>query len=430
MPTRQDQLHSYQFMIQRVVAALVMHETDPPQAPFRRIAGATLAGVMVAALALAATAVYGVLKPGDEAGWRDGGAVIVERESGARYVLRDGRLHPVANYASALLILGAPEPATMLVGRAALLGVPRGVPLGIPDAPDSLPAAGSLVGTPWTVCSRRGGPVLFVGPREVGGRPLGEVGVLAGRADAAVYLIWRNRRHLVREPGVVLPALGWGAEPVAPVAAAVLDVIPAGDDLGRIAIPGRGRPSRVPRARVGEVFTISSQGGGRQYAVAVRDGLAGITQVQADLLIGDPLTGQRAPRVLAAGEYAALPKVGALVPASAQAPPASSPSLIRPDGDVCAVVGGEVDLLVDVAVPDAGRVVVPPEGSAVVESGRSGGLWLVTDLGLRYALPGPDVLTVLGLGGVRPVRLPPAVLALVPAGPVLDPEAARSPVIG
>ena len=54
MPSRQDQLHSYQFMVQRVVAALVMRETDPAQSPFRRAAGASLASVLVR---------------GDRAGW-------------------------------------------------------------------------------------------------------------------------------------------------------------------------------------------------------------------------------------------------------------------------------------------------------------------------------------------------------------------------
>src|SRR5215217_6301502 len=48
MPSRQDQLHSYQFSVQRVVSALVMRETDPAQAPFRRAAGATLASILLA----------------------------------------------------------------------------------------------------------------------------------------------------------------------------------------------------------------------------------------------------------------------------------------------------------------------------------------------------------------------------------------------
>src|SRR5690606_9707233 len=138
---------------QRVVAALVMHDTDPPQSPSRRIAGATLAGALVAALALGAVAAYGMLSGRGDPGWRDGGAVVVERESGARFVYRDGRLYPVANHTSALLIIGSASAKTVHVPRASLADVPRGTPLGIPDAPDPLPAAERLVGAPWTLCS-------------------------------------------------------------------------------------------------------------------------------------------------------------------------------------------------------------------------------------------------------------------------------------
>src|SRR5947209_6828481 len=109
MSSRQDQLHSYQFMVQRVVAALVMRETDPVRSPFRRIAGSTLVGVLLAALALGGVAAYSVINPGGSVAWRDESAVIVEKETGAIYVYRDHLLHPVRNYTSALLVLGTPS---------------------------------------------------------------------------------------------------------------------------------------------------------------------------------------------------------------------------------------------------------------------------------------------------------------------------------
>ena len=75
MASRQDQLHSYQFTVQRVVSALVAGDTDPARPPFRRAAGGILAGVLLGALTLAAVAVYGVLAPGGGTGWRDGNSV-------------------------------------------------------------------------------------------------------------------------------------------------------------------------------------------------------------------------------------------------------------------------------------------------------------------------------------------------------------------
>ena len=64
MASKRDQLQSYQFLVQRFVSALVMHETDPAHLPFRRLAGAAFASVMVAVLALAGVGIYGLLRPG------------------------------------------------------------------------------------------------------------------------------------------------------------------------------------------------------------------------------------------------------------------------------------------------------------------------------------------------------------------------------
>src|SRR5262245_44368951 len=114
MSSRQDQRHSYQFMGQRLMAAIVLRDTDPVRPPFRRLVAATSAGVLLATLALAAVAGYGLLVRDDDS-WHAGDALIVAKESSARYVYRDGRLHPVLNYTSALLILGTGRPRTVYV---------------------------------------------------------------------------------------------------------------------------------------------------------------------------------------------------------------------------------------------------------------------------------------------------------------------------
>jgi hypothetical protein len=109
-------------------------------------------------------------------------------------------------------------------------------------------------------------------------------------------------------------------------------------------------------------------------------------------------------------------------------------------------------LLVDVPLPDlsgavatrattargtvlADRVVVASGTGALVTSvaapGASpAGLFLVTDLGARYSLPSSDVIAVLGYGGVTPAVLPAEMVALLPAGPALDPAAAQAPTSG
>lgn len=460
MPSRQDQLHSYQFMVQRVVAALVMRETDPPQSPFRRAAGATLASVLIAVIAFGGVAIYGAFVGGGATNWRDGDAVIVVEGSGARYVYQDEKLHPVLNYTSGLLIVGASEPRTVKVSAKSIEGVPRGNPLGIVDAPDALPAADRLVGAPWTVCSMRadaGGSAarsaLLVGAAPSGGRALGDDGVLARHPDGSLHLIWHNRRYLLRDRDLVLTALTWTSQRPVPVAPALLNALPAGADLARIPVPGQGEPSlAVPDARIGDVFVVESQGGGRQYAVAQRDGLAGITQVQADLLI-TAQGRQSKPTPMSQGRFNDIRKLPELVPSDAAAPPATTPKLADPgNGVVCGEVrddSGVSEIRVGADAPKvdglprtgarssaggalADYIVVPPGRGAVVEAaaapGATGGaISVVTDLGRRYAVAAPDVLGMIGYGAVKPLRLPASLVALVPAGAALDPVAARGP---
>ncbi|MEV1015306.1 type VII secretion protein EccB [Micromonospora sp. NPDC049801] len=451
MPSRQDQLHSYQFSVQRAVAALVMRETDPAQSPFRRLAGAGLASVLVAVIGLGGAALYGLFAGGGTR-WRDPGAVIVEKESGARFVYREQKLHPVLNYASALLIVGADRSKTVLVSRRSIDGVPRGLPLGIADAPDSLPAPGRLAKSPWTVCSTTAGAdsrsALLIGVDPDGGRPLGDEALLLRHPDGDLHLVWHQRRYLIRDPNRVLAALATTRTRAVPVAPALLNALPAGVDLAPPPLPGEGRPSaRVPGATIGQVYLVRNSGGGRQYAVALDDGLAGITELQAGLLLARTGQGESEPMTL--GRFAALPTMPDLAPSGPTAPPPAPPRLAATDeAAICTRVGdddaGEVRWGVHLpdlaAVPRtapsggaalADHVVVQPGGGAVVEAaaapGASGGaVSVVTDLGRRYVLADREVLPMLGYRDVRPVRLPAGLVSLVPAGATLDPAAARA----
>lgn len=468
MPSRQDQLHSYQFMVQRVVAALVMRETDPAQSPFRRAALATLASVLVAAIGLAGIGVYGLIVGGGSTNWRNTDAVIVEKETGALFVYRDEKLHPVLNYASALLIVGSAAPKRVLISSKSIAGVPRGTPLGINDAPDSLPSAKRIVGPPWTLCSTQSAPgdeatrsVLLIGADAGGsavttGQSIEDKAVLASHPDGGVHLLWNNHRYRIRNQSRVLSALGWASQPPVRAAPALLNAVPAGTDLAPIDVTGRGEESAaVPGTTVGEVFVVNAIGGAQQYAVGLRNGLAGITEVQAALILAEDDAGQSEPTELSSGRFASARKANSLVPQGEEAPPSTAPELLDPDqGTVCAVVRGDAgiaDIRISTTVPDssdavrtgerteagtvlADLVVVEPGRGAVVESvaapGATGGaLSVVTDLGVRYSVPNRDVLATLGYGGVRPVRMSASLVALLPSGRALDPDAARAPAV-
>ena len=464
MALRQDPLDSSPLMRERVVSALVVRDSDPPQPPFRGAGGAALASILIAAIAVGAVAVWARFTGAGEQDWRDPGAVIVEAETGARYLWREPLLHPLANYTSAQLLLGRPAPPTVTVPREALDGIPRGRPLGIPGAPDSLPAAGALVRGAWTVCSGVGAAggrpqaVLAAGGEVAGATGAGEAGgpaagtALADRAllvrDPAgdPHLIWREQRYRVRDPEVVLPALGWAGAPPAPVAQALLAALPARADLARIEVPGLGQPApAVPGARAGEVFAVASRAGRPQHAVAFPDGLALLTPVQVDILLTDPrvgsVLGQEEPVPMSPAEFAALPKLdGEAVPGAGW--PATVPPLVGwsdATATVCALVpdGGEVTVVSvhsslpagagteGQGAPDTStvQVRVEPGRAVLVSDGET--VDVVTDLGVRHAV-GPQAVALLGYGEVAPVRMPAPVVELIPPGPALDPERAEA----
>jgi type VII secretion protein EccB len=460
--SRQDQLHSYQFAVQRVVAAMVARDADPIRSPTRRLAGASLAGVLVGALCLAAVAVYGVLAPGGGTGWRSQGAIVVEKETGARYVYLDGALHPVLKYASALLVAGTAVGGAarrVEVSRRAIEGVPRAARLGIPGAPDSLPGADRLLAGAWTVCSSPTGSTLHVGQSGSGGRPLGgNDGLLVRPASGDAWLVWHGHRHRLSD--FALGALAWRGQPIAQVAPALLNAVPEGPPLAAPPVPGLGGPSKAPFASAGQVLVVRPVGGTPQYVVAVPDGLAAISQVQANLLLAEPQIAavQHQPGAieLTPDSYTTAPVSAPLTPPSGVlAPPPTMPVLLHPstvEGQVCASTADPrtaPTVAVDVpAAPDGpaasgspapggvgrvDRVLVPPGRGAVVEAvaapdAPNGALCLVTDLGVRYPVPTRAVLGLLGYGGVAPVRLPAGLVALLPSGRALDPAAALVPV--
>jgi ESX secretion system ATPase EccB len=453
MASRSDQLHSHQFALQRAVGALAMRDPDPVASPLRRIGGALFASVLIAALAVAAVGVYGLLRPGGGGAWREGRATIIEKETGARYVYVDGVLYPVLNYTSAILLLGTTD--TVQVARNELVGVPRGTPVGIPGVPDPLPGRDQLVTDPWTLCSRPATETGVESTLRVGwvppAAPLGPGGVLAADPAGGLHLLWNNRRFALTEPSLVLTAFAWAQSSATLISTAVLNSIPAGPDLGRVSTPRSDEPSAVPGLRVGEVFVVINADSSRIYGIALADGVSDVTAVQANLLAVGDANGGGPVHELSPAEYASAPRLDSLIPSGDDAPPATTPDQVRlgEQAGVCATFAPEaaptlavVDALPQIngearavatpggVAPHADWIAVPPGRGALVESlaspgGDSGSLAVVSDLGQRFAVPSADVLGTLGYAGVPPQRLPAALVSLVPPGRALDPAAAR-----
>jgi type VII secretion protein EccB len=462
---RRDQAQAYAFISRRQTAALMTDEPDSPDSPMRKIAVATFGSVMIAILAVAAAGVYGLLRPGGSTSWRGGQSLILEKDTGTRYVYTHGVLHPVLNYASARLILGQATLSIVSVSAGSLHGAPRGLPIGIVGAPDELPTPASIISGPWSVCSLPGlsssGAVtpyvrLTVGQGPGGTALTASRALLVSALDGTPYLVWDDHRLRVPGRAAALTALDYASASPLPVGDAWLSALPQGPDLAAPAVPNSGQAGTAVAGRpalVGQVYATGT-GTGAQYYVELRDGLAPVTPSQADLLLAQ------------AGQPAAIPVTAAVAATTRSATSLASPGLpATPPTLVGGVAGSQLGAC-ETYPPDgsflpslwtvsvrassatrapsgtpadasgtavAGQIQVPPGGGAVVQAvaapGASGGtLYVVTDEGVKYPLPDAGVLTALGLGGVTPARLPSALLDLMRTGPTLDPQAALSTV--
>lgn len=465
MRTRREQAQAYRFVTRRIGSALLSGQPETTELPMRRLGLSVFASAMIAAIVFAAIGVYALIRPGG--GKLVDGAIVIERETGARYVYIDRTLHPVLNYTSARLAIGTAQPTVKSLSGRSLRGVDRGEPIGIPNAPDALPDADALLDPPWSTCTMRRSPGsaalashVMIGGVPDGGRQLGSDALLvtAGTAgDATRYLLWSNHRLKVTDSSVLAALQIASARPV-PVGQALLNTIAAGPDLAAGFVFNAGQDGAVINGEAGKLGQVYRTGD--QFFVLLDRGLVPIGAVMARLLLakgGQPIdiSASEAGRVQAAGGarfepdgfpytmptlrnsgvelpllcgvYRAGGGAGGalttielydrpdprLTEASADLPPAR----IGPDevrlADRVLVPGGRGALVRILPAPDA-------PGTATTR-------YIVTDQGIKFALPRQDadaVQETLGYAGVTPTPVPAYLLALLPTGPTLDPRAA------
>ena len=480
MWTQRDQIQAYQFLRRRLVSALVTTDPNDPVSPSRRLILATFIGLGVGLLVTAVFGIVGALNPSGGKDWKQGGTVIVEKETGARFVLgEDGLLHPVLNYASARLLAGGSGDRTSTVPGEKLRSIPRGATIGIPGAPDSLPPTDSLVEASLLSCSRRSPdqpaaaePVASaaVGVNAPGGRLEPGKGAVVSLRTGERFLLTAGHRFRLPDTAAVA-ALTLDGAPAIPVSRAWVNTVPVGRDLGLIAVPSAG--SRGPKVgpietKVGMVLTVDNPGGAFGFYLVRADGLASITQTEAHLVSGNPANrsglvggGPSEVRVSAAdvataprspvpgntgSDEAARGGYPQRIPALASLPRGSITLCAIGDGRTGAeiVVGDTVPLPGDARVTPvpsrsdgrvANEVYVPPgRGALVVEEPATGvatgTVYLITDAGSKYPIANADAVSALGYGGIQPQGVSASLLALLPTGPTLDPVRAQLVVSG
>ncbi|SCG45146.1 type VII secretion protein EccB [Micromonospora inositola] len=458
MRTRRDQVQAYRFVTRRIVSALLSGDPETNDLPMRRLGMAVFGSVLVAAIVLGGAGAYGQFT--GNAAPLEANTLVIERETGATYVFADGQLHPTLNYASARLILNEAYPQVRTMSQASIKDRPRGRTVGIVGAPDDLPDRKSLVGLPWSVCDvpdpadpRRSGTRVAIDRPLPGGIPLTDQAVLA-RVDGERYLLTGGSRLRIVGGEQALVALKMAGAATLTVGQQLLNAVPAGPELRKPTIDGDGDPSGLTvadrPARIGQVYRAAGQ-----HYVLTRQGLAAIKEITALLLLGDggqitDITPDQAGQLLtdqrldAEGMPQQLPTVHdiragqTVVCASYRAGAAGGPptTTLEVFDRAPAELTGDAGVAVRQGARDAVRTaesVLLPGGKGVLVQAAAGSgeggaaaagstVYLVSGQGVRYPLGtrSGDALAALGYGGVSPLAVPAALLALIPTGPALE----------
>lgn len=427
MQTRRDHVQAYQFAMGRLASALVSGDPGRGDSPTRRSALGTVFGVGLVVLLCAGYGVYGLISPVAKDDWRKDGAIVLEEDTGNRYVYANGQLRPTRNYASALLIAGGrTTPET--VSAKTLAGVPHGTPVGIQGAPDTVPEESQLFTGAWARCLPENGPadkgqsLVFGGSASALSAVPDDRQVLLGGPKGTRYVLLRGVKYPVPAESTLI-ALGLDDQTILSATADWLAGVPTGAALTAPVPSGAGKAAGQvagQAAEVGQVFRTST-GGTEHYYLMRSDGLARVNATEYALLAARP--GAPAARQVGQADIAVAP-VSADAGTTGHLPDVLSVHALD-GGTVCLTQLANGRSTITAGTPADGRIVLPAGGGvlAVPEGGTTE--YLVTEQGVKYRIADSDAARALGLGdSKRTLALPADVLALIPDGPVLSRAAA------
>lgn len=487
-PTSKAQAQAYRFGVRRLEYAVATGQSFRRVTGGPRHGLAFLVGLILAVLVLAGFAVFALISPEPSIGDAkvavdsdNGGAYVVRNgrlHPALNYssaLLAAGR--DTARSASgggggggggqAGGDAGSGKPKSTVVDSDTIREMPKGQSLGIAGAPNVVPGEGDLVGGSWTVCdeSRIGdGKAPSSTPTLTTHVVLGQPVVPSNRtgrgaalvtpdAGTTTYVVAEGRRVEVDTTDrAVTQALGIDdSVEKRPISSGLLAAIPAGPAVAPPTITGRGQAvSWTPDVVVGDVFAVQFASGAAFYAV-LSDGVERVGPVVADLIRADvsntskipfvkPSVLKQAPRSSAIdlddfptvkpqfasvttapmvclgwnggrgrGAYSVYPATATTLPTGKKAVPA-------PPGAGSSVAD---DVFVE---PGKGEVVGQVVGD---QQAAAGAIFLVTDNGVKYPVVDKRALAYLGLGK-KFEPAPPALVNLLPTGPVLDPSSAAA----
>ncbi|WP_127500464.1 type VII secretion protein EccB [Actinoplanes solisilvae] len=447
MQTQRDHVHAHQFMMGRLSSALVQGDPTSAEIPGHRALTGLMFGILVAVLGIGGVAVYGWIVPGGSKAYSKPGTMLVEKETGNRYVYVAGSVHPVANVTTASLLLGG-KMAVKLISQNSLKDVPHGGELGNVRWPQSVSTSRPVAG-PWMVCLP-GSRVKEPAPAALGlnldpaapSEPLAtDRFTVVRNPKGKVYLINQGHKYEVGNDSV-LTALGAGDASAVLAPQLWLDWLPDGKPLRAAVIPGAGSPGGSiggENYQVGRLFEQKSQ-----LFVLFKDGLAPIGPT--DFLL-TAAKSDNPPVRLDAAAVAAAPKSknkslakrlpdftamhwqdpGGLVLCQRQAPKDEKTfqtMIVYTSAPASGVDGyGKVRV---VAQPGTGMTVTPVPHASTARPPVT----FISEAGIAYPVADQNTQTALGLNRVPATPFPQSLLSTLEPGPSLSQSAVTGPTGG
>lgn len=505
MASRRDQLSAYTFAKRRVLASFVQSSPDGSDEGAPRPLQAVLPGAIAGVVVMAVFGAWGMFKPTAPQGWDvPGEKVIIASKSTTRYVvLKTGKkteLHPVLNMASAKLVLDPDKGDVVTVDESVLDNgkIPHGVTIGIPYAPDRLPSD-TEAGAPkrWAVCERPsgGGGAIQKAAFVLASRDMGKTESSGQklRGGELLYVVAPDgTRYVVDAHGtaykvdandklLLSTVVGADREPQR-VTQEWIETLHQGDPLTFPHIPGAagaaaGAPGQLD-ARADRVGMVLRAPGNNkeQYYVVLPGRVAPVSDFVAELL----LASQDLVKLGQAGHEQEV-SLGAISPGAAfgadrKWPTEKSTEVNDPsatdggrnticnvlravdpnDGHTTLSTWAGTDFPAPLATGSTSAYVTPGSGQLFRQfqgtETKAGGVFLVTDTGLRYALQSNSdsatddkgigisaqqrkeelneaeiAQTRLGYQRVNPTPIPEEWSTFLPTGPRLSEAAARQP---
>ncbi|WP_336794322.1 type VII secretion protein EccB [Gordonia malaquae] len=474
------QVSGYKLTVQRIEQALISRDVRDFGSPFDRQRSATWIAVGLVTLMAVGGAVFGWLSPAGKAG----DAPILATKAGARFVVVDGRVHPVTNLSSARLITGSNASAKNVSDKE-LAKFPRGQLMGIPSAPDEMSARADDP-VVWAVCSQYDASSALDLTRSDDATTLVVAGEDAAPADALIpdstailvsskttsitggddvrstWLLQGGRRMQIDSSDnsllSTLRLTSADLDNAAPVSNEVIAAIPPRATFERPSFTRDGQTSTaMSDYTVGTILTTDGLDEPERWLV-LDDGLQHVGTFTAQMMLS---TGSQAFRGVSKQTVDEAPHT---TDDELDGWPWTVPTIKSDATSVCyrwsrtgtgqirgAFAAGPGLPVSSGARKDAAWLLpartrtpqadafytTPGRGWLVTASGSTdkslveGQLWWVADNGVRYALAGDadtsidQVIGQLGLGSTQPTPVPWPTLQLLPAGNTLSPENAR-----